>query len=80
MVIYALIGALLMLLTFKVDEFKAKTPLYIANMNIDRMTRGEKPITNEKSFTAALLVVMCLIFVLAWPLVLIYAFVKTVLE
>lgn len=80
MFLYVALGALLMILTFSASDFKERLPLYLANINIARMQRGDRPITNEKRFSIILLVLCCLVYVFAWPLVLAYAIVKTIIE
>lgn len=80
MLIYLMIGAVMMWLTFDMKLFRDQVPMYLANFNIDRVTRGDEPVKNQKAFETIMLLIVFAIFLMFWPIVIGYGLVKLILK
>lgn len=80
MLVYLMIGAVLMWLTFDMKLFRDRVPMYMANFNIDRVARGNEPMNNQKAFETITLLIVFAIFLVFWPIVIGYGLVKLALK
>lgn len=65
--LYFLLGALVTLLLFKVDKFKACIPQWYANYRIKLDSDGNRDVFTEEQFTKVVLFAAVAAIVILWP-------------